>query len=214
MNASAYMRPDTAELIYAQWTIRVAKDFQVAVKDQLRGSRVFTAVEQVKAGSDASQGLLDTQRDLSFEIPADRRLQCVLHFKSYGPGSTHADSTADKSSPVPEALSSKGAVPPVSLPKFMPRDQLQREVSLCRQGKSCGRVPMYDMDLLFHNHPQGLDAILNTFLDQVKDPLPSLADKDGLKIGLTAAPHTMELAQGLWKLVSMHPGPDTAISPK
>ncbi|GJJ79187.1 hypothetical protein EMPS_11546 [Entomortierella parvispora] len=207
LSAWAHMRPDTAELVYAQWTIRVAKDFQVAVRDRKRGARVFTAVKQVNAGSDASQDSLETNNDIAFEIPENRRLQCVLHFKSYGHESTRADSTADKNPPDLGALPSKAAVPSISLPTFMPRSQLQSEVSLCRKGTSCGRVPMYDMDLLFHNNPKGLEAILKTFLDQVKDPMSLLADEDGLKIGLTAAPHTVELAQGLFKLVSMHPDP-------
>ncbi|KAF9434992.1 hypothetical protein BGZ76_007079 [Entomortierella beljakovae] len=87
INPSAYMRPDIARLVYAQWTIRVAYDLTELGRQKNKHFNIISKPKELAIrDSNVEGGITD------FDYKRLPRLQCVLFFGSSG---TSSDSKYD-----------------------------------------------------------------------------------------------------------------------
>lgn len=212
INSSAYIRPNLAQLVYAQWTIRVASDLLDLCMAKLGPSPVALLKNEVLTlGKGSSTQLEDVRLTMSGST-LKKKLQCVLYF---GPLRSDIDAGSDdtESVGVNTDFQSHGDEPPVvditqpSLPTLMDRSRVLRLVKIHSGEKNVFTVPMYDMEQLFHNHHDGLRAIQQActrrlFLATPKD---QAVDRNPRWIGLAESPSSVPVAMGLWKLASMLP---------
>ncbi|KAF9171339.1 hypothetical protein BGX21_007754 [Mortierella sp. AD011] len=202
INSSAYMRPDMARLIYAQWTIRVAYDAMQLGNGGSKQSSIIT-LTNLRPRDQSGDGVVD---DIAvYNSPGNKRLQCVLYFgesdkttASSGGGEskdTKADLTSHQNSSAPIDITRP------KLPSFMSRSRVVSHVKIrCKDGTTF-KAPLYDMGQLFNNHPQGLEAIRKSFSVDISPKENSASSCQWL--GLVESEKTLPVATGLWKLVSI-----------
>ncbi|KAF8933660.1 hypothetical protein BGZ58_006200 [Dissophora ornata] len=190
MNSSAYARPDMAQLVYAQWTIRLAHDILELLKTARVPPPLVTLTKEPSKYADDSRQL--------FQSPQSKGLQCVLYFK-------HTSDT----NPRPNDDRSLEQCPTFdisqpSLPTLMSRSLVLQEVTIHGKKGGPSAVPLYDMEQLFHNHPNGYKAILHACHKQLPTAKDQASDNLGW-VGLVESQSSVPVAVGLWKLASMLP---------
>ncbi|KAG0056191.1 hypothetical protein BGZ83_006100 [Gryganskiella cystojenkinii] len=213
MNPLAYMRPDMAELVYAQWTIHTANHFLDIVENTNTLKPILVPVLQKEVISEPPEDSSGTVGRIKLELPESKRLQCILCFNGRGHNPVDAaddNGTSGINLSSPEAQSTvpvegAAALSTASLPTFLSRKRVQGEAWIQWRERSYGSIPVYNLDLLFQNHPQGLDAIRRACTKYV-----DISHQEGtapIRIGVMLSPRTVALAANLWKLASMHPPP-------
>ncbi|KAF9358137.1 hypothetical protein BGX26_002428 [Mortierella sp. AD094] len=204
INSSAYMRPDMARLIYAQWTIRVAYDAMQLCKGGSKQSSFITLTNS-RLGDDSGDSVVD---DIAvYDSPENKRLQCVLYFGASDkpttfsggsePKDTEAGFTSHQNSSAPIDITRP------KLPSRMSRSHVLSHVRIrCKNGTTF-TAPLYDMEQLFNNHPQGIDAIRKSFSVNISSEKNSVTASSCQWLGLVESQKTLPVATGLWKLVSI-----------
>src|SRR5690554_3510650 len=159
------MRADTSLLVYAQWTIRVAYEFQQLTKYRARRpSPLFIALEADDSALNAEQnaGNHSTQ-SIVLKAPRRSRLHCILCFQ----GSPSSAALSDGFVEEPKSPITLDITKP-NLPSLMARDQVLKQIDIRNEDGALSSVPMYSMEQLFRNHPMGLEAIHQSCLEQLQ----------------------------------------------
>ena len=177
-----------AQLVYAQWTIRLAYD----ILELLKPTRVPPPLVTLTKDPAVESKQL-------FHNPQSKGLQCVLYFKDASDIDPRPND--DRSLELP----STSDISQPSLPTLLSRSLVLQEVTI--RGKKGGpsTVPLYDMGQLFHNHPHGYQAILRACHKQLLTAKDQAGDRDLRWVGLGESQSTVPVAVGLWKLASMLP---------
>ncbi|KAF9113699.1 hypothetical protein BGX27_000970 [Mortierella sp. AM989] len=196
INSSAYMRPDIARLIYAQWTVRIAYDASQICK---RGSKQLPIVTLKKSESGLESGNSVVDDIAVYDIPENKRIHCVLCFQV-------PDNTDPEVQPTRrEKLLTLNDITQPKLPSFVDRSRVLSHVKTRYKNKTSFRVPMYDMEQLFENHPQGLEYIRQSLLKNFSVEKNQATTTNFQLFGLVESQMTLPLAVGLWKLASILP---------
>ncbi|KAI1309947.1 hypothetical protein EDD11_003962 [Mortierella claussenii] len=193
MNPLAFIRQDLASLIYAHWSIRAAFEFVHLGK---QGLKHFENVSQSSSASEGGRESLAV-----YKASTKNRLQCVLYFGSSADVDVAKpeDETTEKRDIVSQNRCSSINISQPGLPDPMDRSSVMHTAQVLEKDGGLFSVPVYDMDQLFHNHPQGLKAIQQQCHRQFPDlNYPSW-------IGLVESRYSVQAALGLWKLASILP---------
>lgn len=219
INSSAFIRPNLARLVYAQWTIRVASEITDLCRARGPSSVAILKYEVPVPALEEERSSTASMEDVRLMMTGStlsKKLQCVLYFgpprpdTDLGGDSTEskevtADPRAQRDPPLPD-------ITQPSLPTLMDRSRVLKLVKVHSSATNGFTVPMYDMEQLFHNHPNGLRAIQQActrrlFLATPKD---QIVDRNPRWIGLAESPSSVSAAMGLWKLAFMLPKEDPA----
>ncbi|KAG9321619.1 hypothetical protein KVV02_006723 [Mortierella alpina] len=209
--SSAYMRPDIMQLVYAQWTIRVAHEFHSLSKLSPRRRMPMvklTPAAEPRTHTGASQDATET---VLLNAPTHRPPLCVLFFQNGLLPFKHADGD-----PVPldPTLKVDIDITHPDLPSFESyREHGPKTVTVCGGKKATATVPLYDMNQLFRNHPEGLLAIQHACSGRPLDLHSPGQDPHTQWVGIVESSWGLPIATGLWKLSSLLPKPDTTPSP-
>ncbi|KAF9335873.1 hypothetical protein BG006_010393 [Podila minutissima] len=189
INTAAFIRPDLAQLIYAQMTYRVATEFQ-----------------NLKKHTGHSVVQLDLFDNESFDCNTTLRgrLQCVLYFPRIDQSKVpESSSPADTKADVPSQQLPQ--LPPFLVARAAAVDEIKLSIATRDGNKELITAPRYNMAILFANYPQGLATIrqkclrANVELDDLQDHW----------IGLYESQSTIPLAIDLWKLCQMLPSSES-----
>ncbi|KAF9362588.1 hypothetical protein BGX34_005859 [Mortierella sp. NVP85] len=219
INPSAFVRPNLARLVYAQWTIRVASDMTDLCKAKGGPSPVAILKYEVPAPAleeERSSASMEDVRLMMTGATLSKKLQCVLYFGPPRPdnnlsvGDTESkeassDPQNQRDQPLPD-------ITQPSLPTLIDRSRVLKLVKVHSSATTAFTVPMYDMEQLFHNHPNGLRAIQQACTSRLfrATPKDQIVDRNPRWIGLTESPSSVSAAMGLWKLAFMLPKTDPA----
>ncbi|KAG0361947.1 hypothetical protein BGZ54_008848 [Gamsiella multidivaricata] len=196
INSSAYVRPDLAQLIYAQWTMRVVHNTLDMCKRATGNPPFVILTKEPSAIATTPDAKPEVLQRLTDETHHNAYLQCVLRFES----DTDVATSFGNSEPQEPSVD---LIP--NLPSFSDRSLVQEDVKILRKGGKTTVVPMYNMKYLLGNHPQGLRAVHQAFLKRIPAAEGSAEDSNQRWIGLVESPQTVDTAVGLWKLASMMP---------
>jgi len=219
INSSAFIRPNLARLVYAQWTIRVASEMTELCRAKGGPSPVAILKYEVPVPALEEEGSSASMEDVRLMMTGStlsKKLQCVLYFgpprpdNNLGVGDSESkeasnDPQNQRDQPLPD-------ITQPSLPTLMDRSRVLKLVKVHSSATTAFTVPMYDMEQLFHNHPNGLRAMQQActrrlFLATPKD---QIIDRNPRWIGLAESPSSVAAAMGLWKLAFMLPKTDPA----
>ncbi|KAG0082168.1 hypothetical protein BGZ92_011881 [Podila epicladia] len=176
INTAAFIRPDLAQLIYAQMTYRVMTGFQNLKKQPSH------SVVQLD---------LSDNEPLECDTTLRGRLQCSKVPKSFSPANTKADALSQQ---LPQ-------LPPVLVARATAVEEIKLSIATRDGDKKLVKVPRYNMAKLFANYPQGLATIRQ----KCQQANVQLDDSQDLWIGLYESQSTIPLAIDLWKLCQMLP---------
>ncbi len=210
ISPSAFMRPDIAQLVYAQWTIRVSHEFcnlsKLSPRRRMPVVKLTPAVEP-ESHTGASQ---DTPDTILLDVPTHRPPLCVLFFRN---GLMPLKQNDVDLKPIGSTLNVDIDITGPDLPSFENhREHGVKTVQVRRGKKAVATLPMYDMSQLFSNHPQGLLAIQRACSSRPLDLHAPGQDPQTQWVGIVESSLSLPIATGLWKLASLLPKPDTIIS--
>ncbi|CAO3568576.1 unnamed protein product [Mortierella alpina] len=211
--SSAYMRPDIARLVYAQWTIRVAHEFQNLTKLPRRRRMPLVKLTPATGPETLTDASRDAAEPLLLDVPTHRPPLCVLYFQGGVLPSQHADGSSTPLEPTLHVDVDVDISRP-DLPSFESyREHGLKTVTVRNGKKTTATVPMYDMNRLFSNHPKGLQAIRRACSSRPLDMHAPGQDPQTQWVGIAESSWTLPIATGLWKLSSLLPKPTSTPSP-
>ncbi|KAF9996233.1 hypothetical protein BGZ65_008175, partial [Modicella reniformis] len=225
INPAAYIRPTLAQLVYAQWTIRVASDMIYLCETRSGPSPMAILKNETlksEAGSSSTPPLFEDVRLTLSGATLKKKLQCVLYFgpPSLPPFLSPFDTVVSPSdnedmkasnevsqSHTDEPQLQQDITQPNLPTTLMDRSHVLRLAKVHSSEKSVFTVPMYDMERLFHNHQAGFKAIQQACVRRLflATPKGSSVDHYPRWIGLAESQKSLPVAKGLWKLASILP---------
>ncbi|KAG0234909.1 hypothetical protein BGX31_004418 [Mortierella sp. GBA43] len=201
ISSSAQIRPNLAQLVYAQWTIRVASDI-VDLCMPTSGPSPVILLENEAAAKVEGSNAETKDTCLTWSGNSTDKLQCVLYF---GPPRSDIDSAdGNLQNQEDEALID---ITQPNLPTLMDRSRVLKTATINGVEKNTVTVPMYAMEHLFHNHSNGLRAIQLACTRRLLHAMSNdqTVNQNSRWIGLVESPASVAAAMGLWKLAAMLP---------